>query len=246
MVSFGEKIDALHLLCQAHGIQLCICDVLYKKKPKKSDQSKDSDDETESESDDEEEDGNVQFEMVEEEAELKPEYELIIKKVRKCVNKFRRSKLKNGILQDYVKKTFGRELKLAIDNKTRWTSMRKMLCRFLKCREEIKKALRNFNIKFDFSEDEITTLKNICDALEPLEVAVKALCRRDATLLTAEKTITFTMKELEKMNNDISQQLLEVGFSFAVSTDLQQILLILLYNFWYLQNYCRYQTPDSY
>ena len=35
MISFGSKISPLHFQCQAHGVQLAVCDVLYKKKKPK-------------------------------------------------------------------------------------------------------------------------------------------------------------------------------------------------------------------
>ena len=88
--------------------------------------------------------------------------------------------------------------------------MRAMVNRFIKCIEEIKKALKDFDITFELTEEEVQDLKDVNNALEPFEVAVKALCRRDATLVTAEKTIEFTIGVLKTMENNISQQLLEV------------------------------------
>ena len=41
MTSFGSKIKPLHFQCQAHGVQLSVCDVLYKKNKKKPDPDND-------------------------------------------------------------------------------------------------------------------------------------------------------------------------------------------------------------
>ena len=170
-----------------------------------------TEDESDYETEDEDEtDENPFTELVQEDADLLPEYDKIITVVRKIVNKFRRSRVKNDVLQKYMKNSFGRKLKLILDCKTRWTSLRAMLNRFIKCIDEIKKAMKDFNIAFELSDKQVQDLKDMCNALEPFEVAVKALCRRDATLLTAEKTIEFTIGVLEKMENNISQQLLEV------------------------------------
>ncbi|VDK52160.1 unnamed protein product [Anisakis simplex] len=53
MVTLGQNIDALHLLCLAHGMHLAVCDVLYYNQ-KKLDECENSDDDEEPTETDEE------------------------------------------------------------------------------------------------------------------------------------------------------------------------------------------------
>ena len=52
-------------------------------------------------------------------ADLIPTYAEIIKKVREVVKMFKKSPLKNSILQKYVQEEFGKDLQLISDCKTR-------------------------------------------------------------------------------------------------------------------------------
>ena len=65
----------------------------------------------------------------------------LITKVRKIVKTFRRSPLKNEVLQKYVKQDNKKELQLVLDSKTRWSSMLSMLERFNILKSSLKKAL---------------------------------------------------------------------------------------------------------
>jgi hypothetical protein len=49
-----------------------------------------------------------------------------------------------------------------------------------------------------FDEEELNMIHNFVTTLEPVKLAVKALCRRDATLLSADTTISFMIINLEK------------------------------------------------
>lgn len=232
MVKFGTLIDPLHFLCMAHGYQLAICDFLYKKskkqekeeneivqgeneivtvKPADGDEMSDDD---ESDEETEDEDGTIAIQLEVEDAEIVPEYERIISFVRKCFNKFRNSRIKNGVLQDYIKAKHGKKLKMKGDSKTRWTSLRAMLVRFNKCVNEIKTAMNDFDMDFELNDKDLEDLTDLCNALEPFEVAVKALCRRDSNLLKADTTHKFTIDSLREMDSHISRKLLEVRHKY--------------------------------
>ena len=75
--------------------------------------------------------------------------------------------------------------------------------------KEIRHALVEIDKPFNFSSGELNELKNLTDALEPLEVATKALSRKDATLLSAEAIIEFTLETYEKLDSPIASTLKE-------------------------------------
>ena len=61
----------------------------------------------------------------------------LIQKVRKIVQMFKRSPLKNEVLQNYVKLEYRKEYFLIEDSKTRWNSLLAMLERFYKLKSYI-------------------------------------------------------------------------------------------------------------
>ncbi|GFU29940.1 uncharacterized protein TNCV_1687121 [Trichonephila clavipes] len=65
-----------------------------------------------------------------------------IKTIKNVVKLFRKSPIKNDILQKYVKEDFGCEKMVCLDTKTRWNSLLAMLERFLEIKSAISKALR--------------------------------------------------------------------------------------------------------
>ena len=46
------------------------------------------------------------------------------------------------------------------------------------------------------SEDEISDLREIMEALAPMEVITRVLCSRDTTLLQAEQMVNWTLNKL--------------------------------------------------
>lgn len=55
--------------------------------------------------------------------------EIKLEPLRKIVNLFRKSTVKNNVLQPYVKVEFQKELELLLDVKTRWNSIETMVDR---------------------------------------------------------------------------------------------------------------------
>lgn len=52
-------------------------------------------------------------------------------------------------------------------------------------------------------------ISDIVDALVPLQVAVEALCRRDANLITCDTVFLFTLRKLKECNSDLSSKLFD-------------------------------------
>ena len=128
---------------------------------------------------------------------LVPELGKVVSKVRKIVKLFRKWPDPNdNNLQPQIKLSFGMEKALFLDRKTRWNSLLQMLKRFCELRKEVKIAMVQLDQHFDISDEELARIKELCDALAPIEMAVEYHCKKDADLLLAEKVTEFTTKKL--------------------------------------------------
>ena len=61
-------------------------------------------------------------------------------------------------------------------------------------------------LRFDFTDSEIKLIHDITESLEPLKFAVKKLCRRDATLVKAERTLKLTMETLASLDTEVGNE----------------------------------------
>ena len=218
MKKVGTLIPAEQQLCYAHGIQLAVLDVLYKRSAKSRPASgqeveklEDSQSGTES-SDDEDDEDSVEFEVINDAedliTELSDSYQELVPKVRKIVKMFRHSPMKNdAVLQKYVKAEIGHELSLSLDSRTRRSSLHEMLSRFVTLRSCILKAMIDVKSTVQLSDAEIDTIQEIVSALEPVKLAVEALCRRDVHLVTADAVIKFALITPEKQASELARTL---------------------------------------
>lgn len=133
----------------------------------------------------------------------------LITKIRVVVRLFRKSRTKNDILQKYVKLEFGRKYSLILDTKTCWNSLLVMLERFNKLKSCVQKALIGLSSKISFSEVEYSLLVETISALLPVKLAVLALCRSDANLLTADAALNFMLSSLNALQTDLGSELKE-------------------------------------
>ena len=115
----------------------------------------------------------------------------VVNKVRKIVKLFKRSPLRNEVLQTYVREKHPNGLQLILDCKTRWSSLLNMLERILKISVPVQKSLLDLNIDIKLTDEEFTQVSFVVQALQPIKIAVEALCRRDANFISAEATILF-------------------------------------------------------
>ena len=70
-------------------------------------------------------------------------------------------------------------------------------------RKHVEHALIDMDKRFDFTVSEIKLIHDIIESLEPLKFAVKKLCRRDATLVKAERTLELTMETLASLDTEV-------------------------------------------
>ena len=234
MVKVGKLIAAEQHLCYAHGVQLAVLDVLYRRRSQvcasatatasassaaKEDVSATATEEADnSDADDNDDDEQEQLmEIVTENydvvMELSPEYRTVVNKVRKIVKLFRRSPTKNdATLQPYVKQEFGKELSLTLDCPTRWNSLVAMLSRFKQLRGPVQKALIDLGVghQCDITDGDYAVISDMLCCLEPLQLAVTALCRRDTNLLSAEAALKFCMLQLQKQSSELAKTLAQV------------------------------------
>ncbi|GBL94938.1 putative RNA-binding protein 19 [Araneus ventricosus] len=222
MIKVGKLMSCYHQLCFAHGLQLAMVDILYKKNIEKEEEhqeitSNESDTDDEDMNDTHEEQGVTVTATTDPRhlhltrAEVIPRYYDLLQKVRKVMKLFKRSPTKYDMyLQKYVKEDTGKELSLILDCCTCWNSLLAMIERFHKLKVCIDKALIDIGSETKFSNLEWSKIKDLIDSLQPFKLAVEALCRRDSTLLTAETTLKFILEKLLTQDTVLSAQLSEV------------------------------------
>ena len=85
----------------------------------------------------------------------------VIRKVRTVVKMFRKSPLKNEILQKHIQAQLNTELKLYLDSKTRWNSLLEMIKTFVRAQKCIKMALVEIGTSTIMTEAEIKILRDL-------------------------------------------------------------------------------------
>ena len=253
MVKMGKLSPTEHQECHAHGLNLGITDVIYKKaadtnnnlvNDDKIEDGEDEDSDNDSLDDEETSDDlrHIFATAAAENQELRYELKVIVKKIRNIVKLFRKSPVKNDTLRTYTKQQFGKEMALILDVKTRWTSLYAMLQRFIMLRAAVTKSfidLEEFGM--NMSEQEMIKVQELANALEPLTLASERICRREATLVTADDTFEFVLEELRKQNTFISVELFE-AVERRVSERRNNNLVHLLR---YLQDHTLYSTSRT-
>ena len=109
-------------------------------------------------------------------------------------------------------------LTLYLDCKTRWSSLLKMLLRYLEVESDVEHTLIDFNMRALVpSQDEIENIKSVVAALAIIEAASRQLCARDANLSTADETFEWMIGELIKIDCPYARRL--TGKTFMVTQD---------------------------
>lgn len=116
---------------------------------------------------------------------------------------FRKSPTKNDLLQKYVKEEMIGETNLILDCRTRWNSLADMLERFVKLKVPIQKAMIDLKINQELSESEYQRLADLSRVFEILKATVEELCKRTASLITADTALKFMFTKLDAMQHEL-------------------------------------------
>lgn len=201
MNKLGRLITSEHHQCYNHGIHLAVLDVLTVQTPQNESGSEDEDDINDDIDVDVDLDLDanggivVDFsgELIEQSPVMMTDISSALGRVRKIVRMFRRSPVKNAILQNIVRERHGREMSLLLDVSTRWNSQETMLDRFLTVYDCVKLALIELKSGQLIVDDIIPVLKDILQALQPVKLAVEKLSSRDCDLLMSEGRTTWSV-----------------------------------------------------
>ena len=136
-------------------------------------------------------------------------YKELVRIVRGYAKMFKMSPTKNYYLSKEVQRLLGKEKCMSIDVKTRWDSLLKMLDTFLELLQPIKTTLAYYNVQFSLQDLHIEKIKDLVEALQLIELAVKQLCKENATLIDAENSVAFTLHGLKELNTRVSKDLYE-------------------------------------
>ena len=85
-----------------------------------------------------------------------------------------------------------------------------MLERILKISLPVQKSLLDLNIDIKLTDEEFTQISFVVQALQPTKIAVEALCRRDANLISAEATIKILLGEIQNCLHSGSEYILQI------------------------------------
>ncbi|KAI6651444.1 hypothetical protein LOD99_5251 [Oopsacas minuta] len=81
--------------------------------------------------------------------------------------------------------------------------------RIMKLFKRRMKLCKHFSEHICLSDQEIAAISSIVEALNPIKIALEALCRRDTSLITTEATIKFLLEDIQKSNTHYHAQILE-------------------------------------
>ena len=74
--------------------------------------------------------------------------------------------------------------------------------RIIRIKLPIQKALLDLGDEnINISDQEIEVISSNVEALNPIKIALEAICRRDANLITAEATVRFLLDEINKYHS---------------------------------------------
>ena len=214
MKKLGRIVPTFQQLCYAHGLQLAIQDVFYRNQSIRTESVDTSETDEQDENDNDESDDDDGLLVLGSTAEIPivlnlDTYEMV-NKVRRIVKIFKRSPLKNEILQRYVKEIYPNGLNVILDCKTRWSSLVNMLERIIQIKLPIQKALLDLGYEdINIRDQEIEVISSIVEAINPIKIALEAICRRDANLITAEATVKFLLDEMNKSHSNYNSRIQE-------------------------------------
>jgi hypothetical protein len=130
---------------------------------------------------------------------LSDSYRQPISQVRKISKIFRKSSVRDSVLQNYIKQEKGKELSLILDCKTRWNSLEAMIGRFITLKECVVLALNYIGAFHIWNEAYYPKIIELLNVLGSVRLAAETLGRRDANLLTSKGIFEFLLNELKNL-----------------------------------------------
>ena len=118
---------------------------------------------------------------------------------------------------------------LILDSKTRWNSLVDMIKRFAKLKKSIKMSLIELSSDIHFSDEEFNELEDLIAALEPVKIGTKALCRWDATFISADEVKKFIYQQLNMQTSSFSKELLALFIKRMNQRRNLEVMALLLY-----------------
>lgn len=202
MKSMAVKKNIINQLCQLHGINLAITDVLYKQKQYADPDEKlvRFDDEIGAE--------EFQQEMICI-PEMQENLTGTIGKVRNLMKQFMYGK-KRDDLQKIVLSENSCEITAEIDCKTRWNSILPMLKKFKLLNKYFQiYALKN-DENFGFDETDNKLVDDLINVLSPVESAILEISKEDCNLMMADIAMTTCISSLgdSKLSKNIKTALI--------------------------------------
>ncbi|GFU89360.1 uncharacterized protein TNCV_1783421 [Trichonephila clavipes] len=191
MVKFGKIMSCEYHPCYAHAIHLAVCDVHYNKQIDLVENTVEVEDKSHEEDNDESEElvedldnaldlefesgvgTDALFHVTYAEKNSITNINETIKKIRNVVKLFRKSPIKNDILQKYIKEVFDCEKMVCLDTKTCWNSLLAMLERFLGIKSVISKALIDIKEEQMMVNVEFETVTTIVKGLKSVKIGLK-------------------------------------------------------------------------
>ena len=139
-----------------------------------------------------------------------PNYLEVVKIIREICKIFRENLRKNDeFLQAEVRKDLDKKLKLILDCMTRWYSLADMIRRFLRIQRQIKRTLYSMEVYFDSTNDDLKTVEELSNSLEPLKSAASMVCQKIATIKDSERIMEMTISEMQCSKSQINKQQLD-------------------------------------
>jgi len=197
MEKFGKLSPSIHQLCYNHAIHLAVLKVFYNTNAEQYENESDGSSESSSDSFSEDEEGDSQSHSA---LKLRVNFREEIDVVRKIVKLFKRSPVRNSILQKEVLAHCNKELHLKQDCKTRWNSLISMIERFLEIEIPIIRALNELNLSNLWENKYSEICKALVKTLKPVELAVKEFSKLETNLLASEGILKFLFNNLKNQN----------------------------------------------
>ena len=122
----------------------------------------------------------------------------VLQNSRKIIRFFRKSPVRNNLLQKHVEEKKGKVFSLILDCRTRRNSLIPMMERFVQLKVCIKNTLEEIGCEDLYNEKDFSILLNLIQILKPAVLAVKELSKTTSTLLTAEGILTFLFTQMRQ------------------------------------------------